>query len=62
MLANLIQFSLTQRLIIAVVILISLVLGTRAWKDMPIDAFPDISLDFTDGTDIYWARQQASDG
>jgi cobalt-zinc-cadmium resistance protein CzcA len=112
MLASVIQFSLTQRLFIAVITLVIMALGARAWLQMPIDAFPDISptqvkvilkvpgmtaeeielqvtqpietellgiprqdmlrsttkyaitditLDFTEGTDIYWARQQVNE-
>lgn len=112
MLQNVIRFSLTQRLFVAVVTLVIVLLGLRAWNDLPIDAFPDISptqvkiilkapgmtaeeiesqitrpietellgipqqqmlrsttkysitditLDFQQGTDIYWARQQVSE-
>ena len=109
MLARLIEFSLTRRLLILVATLLLIGGGTLAWKDLPVDAFPDVSttqvkliikapgmtpeevearitvpieqemlgiphqrllrstskyaladitLDFEDGTDIYWARQQ----
>lgn len=112
MLARLIQFALTQRLLI---LLLILVLGGAGWKaflDTPIDAFPDVSttqvkiiikapgmtpeeietritapvevemlgiprqsmlrsiakyaltditVDFEEGTDIFWARQQVSE-
>ena len=112
MLARLVQFALAQRLF---VLLASLLLGGAGWyafKNLPIDAFPDVSspqvkiilkapgmtpeeiesrialpievemlgiprqrmlrsvskygivdvtIDFEDGTDIYWARQQVSE-
>jgi cobalt-zinc-cadmium resistance protein CzcA len=112
MLASVIRFSLTQRLFVLIVALILMLAGTRAWFNIPLDAFPDISptqvkiilkapgmtpeeieaqitvpvetellgipnqailrsttkyaisditLDFTEGTDIYWARQQVSE-
>ncbi len=112
MLSRLIAFSLSQRLLMALLSLALLVAGAMALRDLPIDAFPDVSttqvkiilkapgmtpaevesrivapieqellgiphqvmlrsqskyaiaditLDFTDGTDIYWARQQVSE-
>jgi len=112
MLQNVIRFSLTQRLFVGVVTLVIILVGIRAWNELPIDAFPDISptqvkiilkapgmtaeeiesqitrpietellgiprqemlrsttkysitditLDFQEGTDIYWARQQVSE-
>ena len=112
MLARLIAFSLSHRLFIALLSLALLAAGALALRDLPIDAFPDVSttqvkiilkapgmtpaevearivapieqellgiphqvmlrsqskyaiaditLDFADGTDIYWARQQVSE-
>ena len=112
MLARLIEFSLAQRLLVAVLTLSLLVAGWQAFRGLPIDAFPDISptqvklilkapgmtpeevesrvvaplemellgiprqrvlrsaakyaiaditIDFEDGTDLYWARQQVSE-
>ena len=112
MLHRLIRFSLTQRLFVCILVLVVIVLGGRAWLQLPVDAFPDISptqvkvilkapgmtaeeveqqvtqlletellgipdqamlrsttkyaitditLDFREGTDIYWARQQVSE-
>lgn len=112
MLDAIIRFSLTQRLFVLLLAVILAALGVRAWLELPIDAFPDISptqvkiilkapgmtaeevelqvtqpietellgiprqemlrsttkyaitditLDFVDGTDIYWARQQVSE-
>ncbi len=112
MLSRLIQFSLTQRLLIGLLTLLLVGFGGRAMLHLPIDAFPDISptqvkliikspgmtpeeveslitqpievellgipqqtvlrstskyalsaitLDFAEGTDIYWARQQVSE-
>ncbi|MCX7554195.1 efflux RND transporter permease subunit [Marinicella sp. S1101] len=43
MLDKVIQFSLTQRLFLSVILGVFLVLGFYAWKQIPIDAFPDIS-------------------
>ncbi len=112
MLAKLIQFSLTQRLLMLLLIIGLLGGGWRAFNETPIDAFPDVSstqvkvilkasgmtpeevearitspievemlgipkqrilrsvvkygltditVDFDEGTDIYWARQQVSE-
>ena len=112
MLDALIRFSLTQRLFVLTLAVIVTALGVRAWIDLPIDAFPDISptqvkvilkapgmtpeeieqqvtqpietellgiprqkmlrsttkyaitditLDFEQNTDIYWARQQVAE-
>ena len=112
MLAKLIQFSLTQRMLMLLVIIGLMGAGWRAFNDTPIDAFPDVSstqvkvilkasgmtpeevearitspievemlgipnqrmlrsvvkygltditVDFDEGTDIYWARQQVSE-
>ena len=43
MLASVIRFSLTQRLFVLIVALILMLAGTRAWFNIPLDAFPDIS-------------------
>jgi cobalt-zinc-cadmium resistance protein CzcA len=112
MLAKLIQFSLTQRLLMLLVIIGLAGAGWNAFNNTPIDAFPDVSstqvkvilkasgmtpeevearitspievemlgipkqrmlrsvvkygltditVDFEEGTDIYWARQQVSE-
>jgi cobalt-zinc-cadmium resistance protein CzcA len=112
MLSRLIAFSLSQRLLMGLLSLALLAAGALALRDLPIDAFPDVSttqvkiilkapgmtptevearivapieqellgiphqvmlrsqskyaiaditLDFSDGTDIYWARQQVSE-
>ena len=112
MLSRLIEFSLTQRLLVLVATLLLIGAGVAAWNGLPIDAFPDVSttqvkliikapgmtpeevesritvpieqemlgiphqrilrstskyaladvtLDFDDGTDIYWARQQVGE-
>lgn len=112
MLARLVAFSLAQRLLVLVVTLVMIAAGIQAFRDLPIDAFPDVSstqvklilkapgmtpeevemrivapieqellginkqvmlrsqskyaiaditLDFQDGTDVYWARQQVSE-
>lgn len=112
MLSALIRFSLTQRLFVLLLVVLAAGLGTRAFLNLPIDAFPDVSntqvkiiikapgmtpeeieqritapvevemlgipdqsmlrsvakygltaitIDFVEGTDIYWARQQVSE-
>lgn len=112
MLAKLIQFSLTQRLLVIILMLGLVAAGALAYQSLPIDAFPDVSstqvkiivkapgmtpeevearitapievemlgipkqdglrsvakyaltditVDFEDGTDIYWARQQVAE-
>ncbi len=112
MLARLTEFSLTQRLLILGLTLLLTAAGLKAWRDLPIDAFPDVSttqvkiilkapgmtpeevetriaapvetemlgiprqrilrsvskygltditIDFEDGTDIYWARSQVAE-
>ncbi len=112
MLARVIQFSLTQRLLMLLVIALLAGGGWYAFRDTPIDAFPDVSttqvkiiikapgmtpeevearitapvevellgipnlemlrsvakyaltditIDFAEGTDIYWARQQVAE-
>ncbi|CAG0980183.1 Cobalt-zinc-cadmium resistance protein CzcA [Methylophilaceae bacterium] len=112
MLARLIQFALTQRLLMLVMTALLLGLGVVSFRALPIDAFPDVSttqvkiiikapgmtpeevesritslievemlglprqtmlrsvakyamtditVDFAEGTDIYWARQQVAE-
>ncbi|MFZ2854524.1 MAG: efflux RND transporter permease subunit, partial [Rhodocyclaceae bacterium] len=112
MLARLIAFSLTQRLLVLVLAALLIGAGSFAFLQLPIDAFPDVSttqvkiiikapgmtpeevetritvpieqemlgiprqrilravskyaltdvtIDFDDGTDIYWARQQVAE-
>ncbi len=112
MLSRLIAFSLSQRLLVLLLTVGLVVAGALAFRDLPIDAFPDVSstqvkiilkapgmtpaevesrvvipieqellglpnqtmlrsqskyaiaditLDFADGTDIYWARQQVNE-
>lgn len=112
MLARLVQFSLSQRLLVLLAAAVLAGAGLYAYRGLPIDAFPDVSssqvkiimkapgmtpeevesriavpievemlgipktrilrsvtkyglvditLDFEDGTDIYWARQQVSE-
>jgi cobalt-zinc-cadmium resistance protein CzcA len=110
--SRLIAFALSQRLLIVLVAAVVGIAGYRAFRELPIDAFPDVSatqvkiimkapgmtpeevetriaapievellgipnqtmlrsvtkyaltditLDFAEGTDIYWARQQVAD-
>jgi cobalt-zinc-cadmium resistance protein CzcA len=112
MLTRLIQFALTQRLLMLLLTLAIAAAGALAYQSLPIDAFPDVSstqvkiivkapgmtpeevearitapievemlgipkqsglrsvakyaltditVDFQDGTDIYWARQQVAE-
>jgi cobalt-zinc-cadmium resistance protein CzcA len=112
MLTKLVEFALTQRLLVSVMTLMVIGAGIMSFRDLPIDAFPDVSttqvklimkapgmtpeevearivtpielemlgipnqrlmrsiskyaiaditIDFNDGTDIYWARQQVTE-
>lgn len=112
MLARLVQFALAQRLLVALLTVLLLGSGIYAFRELPIDAFPDVSpvqvkvimkapgmtpeevearittpieiemlgipykkilrsvtkyaltditIDFEDGVDIYWARNQVSE-
>lgn len=112
MLSRLLEFALTQRLLVAALTLLLIGAGVSAFRELPIDAFPDVSttqvklimkapgmtpeevetrivapielemlgipnqrilrstskyaiadvtIDFHDGTDIYWARQQVAE-
>ncbi|MCX7627618.1 MAG: CusA/CzcA family heavy metal efflux RND transporter [Methylophilaceae bacterium] len=112
MFQKLVEFALTQRLLVIIATLLLIGAGMFAFRELPIDAFPDVSstqvkiiikapgmtpeevearivtpielemlgipnqrilravakyaiaditLDFVDGTDIYWARQQVSE-
>jgi len=112
MLQKLVEFALTQRLLVLIATLLLVGAGVYAFRGLPIDAFPDVSstqvkiivkapgmtpeevearvvmpielemlgipkqrslravakyaiaditLDFEDGADIYWARQQVSE-
>lgn len=112
MLNQVVRFALTQRLFVCVLAALVTGLGVRAWLQLPVDAYPDISptqvkvilkvpgmtaeeieqrvtypvetellgiprqamlrsttkyaitaitLDFVEGTDIYWARQQVNE-
>jgi len=40
---SILRFSLTQRLFVLIVAATFVALGARAWLNIPIDAFPDIS-------------------
>jgi len=112
MLSRVVQFALTQRLLMLLLVLLMVGVGVMAVKNIPIDAFPDVSstqvkiiikapgmtpeevearitapievemlgipqqtmlrsvakyaltditVDFEDSTDIYWARQQVAE-
>ncbi len=112
MLSKLLEISLSQRLLVAVLTLLLIGVGVMSFRELPIDAFPDVSttqvklimkapgmtpeevearitalietemlgipkkkilrsvtkyaladitIDFEDGTDIYWARQQVAE-
>ncbi len=112
MLSKLLEFSLSQRLLVAVLTMLMIGVGVMSFRELPIDAFPDVSttqvklimkapgmtpeevearvtalietemlgipnkkilrsvtkyaladitIDFADGTDIYWARQQVAE-
>ena len=112
MLAGVVELALTQRLLVIVLTLLLVGAGVHAFRQLPIDAFPDVSttqvkvimkapgmtpeevetrvvtpielevlgipnkrilrsaskyaiaditIDFDDGTDIYWARQQVTE-
>ena len=43
MLDKIIRFSLTQRIFVVVLFGVLIALGLNSWKQIPIDAFPDIS-------------------
>lgn len=43
MLSSLLRFSLTQRVFIAIMAFVLMAMGAKAWLNLPIDAFPDIS-------------------
>ena len=43
MLSKLVEFALTQRLLVAAMTLLLLGAGIISFRDLPIDAFPDVS-------------------
>lgn len=43
MLSKLVEFSLTQRLLVIVLTLMMIGAGIMSFRDLPIDAFPDVS-------------------
>lgn len=112
MLSKLVEFSLTQRLLVSALTVLLVIAGITSFRDLPIDAFPDVSstqvklimkapgmtpeevearivmpielemlgipkqrvmrsiskyaiaditIDFEDSADIYWARQQVAE-
>jgi len=112
MFSKLVEFALTQRMLVAALTLLLIGMGISSYRNLPIDAFPDVSptqvkiimkapgmtpeevearivapielemlgipkqdilrstskyaiaditLNFKDGTDIYWARQQVTE-
>ncbi|MEQ1527653.1 MAG: efflux RND transporter permease subunit, partial [Gallionella sp.] len=112
MFTKLLEFALTQRLLVVALTLLLIGAGVSAYRDLPIDAFPDVSptqvkiimkapgmtpeevetrivapielemlgipkqdilrstskyaiaditINFNEGTDIYWARQQVAE-
>jgi cobalt-zinc-cadmium resistance protein CzcA len=112
MLSKLVEFSLTQRLLVGALTVLLVIAGITSFRDLPIDAFPDVSstqvklimkapgmtpeevearivmpielemlgipkqrvmrsiskyaiaditIDFDDSADIYWARQQVAE-
>ena len=43
MLNKLVEFALTQRLLTLLATLLLIAAGWQAWRQIPIDAFPDVS-------------------